>query len=103
VPEWLKLSVFLSVLTVGEIHRGIVGIRKKDLHQAHHLEAWHDFLPKLTWSSESTRGRGRDVLAKAGAQWRHLACLRKHIIQTISCNDHSGTVSFALQAGISLK
>jgi len=37
-------QVFLSVLTVGEIHRGIVGIGRKDLHQAHHLEAWLDGL-----------------------------------------------------------
>ncbi len=39
-----RSQVFLSVLTVGEIHRGIVGIRRKDLHQAHHLEAWLDAL-----------------------------------------------------------
>ncbi len=32
-----------------------------------------------------------------------LSCLRKPIVQTIGCNDHSGKVSFALQAGIDLK
>ena len=35
-----RSQVFLSVLTVGEIHRGILGIREKNLHQASHLEAW---------------------------------------------------------------
>ena len=37
-------QIFLSVLAIGEIHRGIVGIRGKDLHQANHLEAWLDGL-----------------------------------------------------------
>ena len=35
-----RSQIFLSVLTVGEIHRGILGLRGKDLHQASHLEAW---------------------------------------------------------------
>jgi predicted nucleic acid-binding protein len=39
-----RSQVFLSVLTIGEIHRGIVGIRRKDSHQANHLEAWLDGL-----------------------------------------------------------
>jgi predicted nucleic acid-binding protein len=39
-----RSQLFLSVLAIGEIHQGIVGIRSKDLHQAIHLEAWLDGL-----------------------------------------------------------
>ena len=35
-----RSQIFLSVLAVGEIHQGIVSIRRKDVHQANHLEAW---------------------------------------------------------------
>jgi predicted nucleic acid-binding protein len=42
-----RSQVFLSVLAVGEIHRGIVAIRRKDLHQANHLEAWLNGLVRV--------------------------------------------------------
>jgi predicted nucleic acid-binding protein len=36
----LDEDVFLSVLTVGEIRRGIENIRRRDVSAAHTLEAW---------------------------------------------------------------
>ncbi|WP_448188947.1 PIN domain-containing protein [Azospirillum sp. sgz301742] len=33
-------SAFISVITIGEIHRGIVGLRGRDKERAAHLDIW---------------------------------------------------------------
>jgi hypothetical protein len=53
-------------------------------------------MKKGLWAASATQRRTKP-------SHRKFACLRKPIIQTFGCYKFSGTVSFALQAGIGVK
>ncbi|BCB86807.1 type II toxin-antitoxin system VapC family toxin [Phytohabitans suffuscus] len=60
-------DVFISVLVVGEIRRGIEGIRNRDPRQADALDAW------LTGLVATYRDRVLPVTAEVSDEWGRLA------------------------------
>lgn len=52
---------------------------------------------------QQEKAQQRKVCCRKAVPRRKLICLKKHIIQTHGCTDHSGTVCCALRAGIGLK
>ena len=74
VTKWYEnvksSELFLSVLVMGEIRRGIELLRNRDLHQAQHLEQW------LIHLEEVFGDRILGVDARVADEWGRISSMR---------------------------
>ena len=63
-------NLFISVLSLGEVRKGIEGVRKKEPAQAIAIEAW------LNSVNETSRARILKVSAEVAEKWGRFAALR---------------------------
>lgn len=74
VAEWIssqdRESLYLSVLTLGEVSRGAIMKARKDAVAAKHLEAW---LARLRRAYEN---KILDITEDIGVEWGRIAAIR---------------------------